>query len=134
VVDARPDEDECGEVRYLLHGLAEAAHRGLDVRVLLAEVLVERPLATDINEPAALFLIKRGVQVRRSPAASGVQLHTKAVVLDDEIVIAGAHNWTPGAFRLNSETSLVLRSEDCTAHVAERFETLWSKARDYGKR
>jgi phosphatidylserine/phosphatidylglycerophosphate/cardiolipin synthase-like enzyme len=134
VVDARPEEDELGEVRYLLHGLAEAAHRGVDVRVLLAEVLVERPLAVDINEPPARFLIKRGVQVRRYPAALGVQMHAKALVVDDAMVITGGHNWTPSAFRINAESSLVLRSEACAAYVSERFESLWSKADDYGNR
>jgi phosphatidylserine/phosphatidylglycerophosphate/cardiolipin synthase-like enzyme len=132
VVDPRPEEDRQGEVRYLLHALAEAAHRGLDVRVLLAQVFVERPLPIDINEPSARFLIKRGVRVRRYPEALGVQMHAKALVVDDQIVIAGGHNWTPSAFRINSETSIVLKSEECAAYISERFETLWSKAEEYG--
>jgi phosphatidylserine/phosphatidylglycerophosphate/cardiolipin synthase-like enzyme len=104
----------------------------LDVRVLLAQVLVERPLPIDINEPPARFLIKRGVQVRRYPEALGTQLHTKMLLVDDQIVIAGSHNWTPAAFSTNCESSMVLKSEDSAKCVAKRFETLWSKAEEYG--
>lgn len=131
LVDPRPEEDRRGEVRYLLHALAAAAHRGLDVRVLLAQILVERPLPIDLNEPSARFLTKRGVHVRRYPEASGVQMHAKVVVVDSRVVIAGSHNWTPSAFRINSESSIVLKSEECAAYVSGHFATLWSKAEEY---
>lgn len=131
LVDARPEEDRHGEVRYLLHALADAANRGLDVRVLLAQIRVERPLPIDLNEPAARFLMRRGVNVRRYPEASGVQMHAKLVGVDSSIVIAGGHNWTPSAFRINSESSIVLKSEECAACVLEHFATLWSKAEEY---
>lgn len=132
VVDPRPEEDRQCEVRYLLHALAEAAHRGLDVRVLLAQVLVERPIPIDINEPAARFLVKRGVQVRRYPEVLRRQMHAKVLLVDENTVVAGSHNWTPGAFQLNSETSMVIKSEDCAAYAAECFGRLWSKAEEYG--
>lgn len=132
VVDPRPEEDLGGEVRYLLHALAEAAHRGVDVRVLLAQVLVERPLPIDINEPAARFLLKRGVEVRRCPEALGTQMHAKVLLVDHKIVVTGSHNWTPSAFRINSESSIVLNSEECAAYVEARFAGLWPKAQSYG--
>lgn len=128
LIDPRPEEDVHGEVRYLLHALAQTARRGVDVRMLLAEVNVDRPLPVDLNEPAARFLIRRGVAVRRQAARSGVQMHAKAFVVDSDIIIAGGHNWTPGAFGPNVEASLVLRSEGCVAQVAARFEGLWSDA------
>jgi phosphatidylserine/phosphatidylglycerophosphate/cardiolipin synthase-like enzyme len=131
LVDPRPEEDQQGQVRYLLHALAEAAHRALDVRVLLAQVIVERPLPIDINEPAARFLIRRGVKVRHYPLSIGRQMHAKVILVDDELVIAGSHNWTPKAFRVNSETSMVIKSADSAASVKERFTTLWSQSEDY---
>lgn len=131
LIDARPDDDLHGEVRHMLHALADAAHRGLDVRILLAQVVVDRPFPVDINEPAARFLIKRGVRVRRFPEKLR-QLHTKALVVDDQIVIAGSHNWTAGSFRINSETSVAIMSEDCADSVARHFAELWSEGERYG--
>lgn len=131
VIDPRPDEDERGEVRYLLHALAEAAHRGLDVRVLLAEVLVERPLPIDLNEPAARFLCARGVSVRRVPERTGIQLHAKSILIDGELVISGSHNWTPGAFQGNTESSVAIMSVDACLLLTQRFEALWAGAEEY---
>lgn len=131
VMDPRPEVDDDGAVRYLLHALAEAAHRGADVRVLLSELIVARPFPIDLNEPPARFLRNRGVAVRRQPARLKTQMHAKAMVVDDDIVIAGGHNWTPGAFALNTEASLAVRSEECATQVAGRFDTLWAQAESW---
>jgi len=131
VIDARPDADANGEVRYLLHALGAAACRSLDVRVLLAQVVVEKPFPVDVNASAARFLIARGVRVRRLPERFGVQMHTKCTVVDNDLVIVGSHNWTSRAFSQNSETSLALKSSECASYVTERFESLWSRAEDY---
>jgi len=131
VVDARPGEDKDGLVRGILHLLAEAQSRNLDVRVLLAEILVEKPLPIDLNEPAARFLLHRGVKVRYLEHSTGGQLHAKAVIIDGKTVLCGSHNWTPGAFASNTETSIAVSSEETALVLTQRFESLWQGAKEY---
>lgn len=131
VIDPRPDADEGGEVRYLLHALAAAVHRGLDVRVLLAEVLIARPLPVDINEPAARFLLARGVAVRRMSECKGIQLHAKSILVDGELLISGSHNWTPGSFQRNTESSVAIMSIDACLLPTQRFNRLWAESEEY---
>jgi phosphatidylserine/phosphatidylglycerophosphate/cardiolipin synthase-like enzyme len=131
VIDARPETDTNAEVRYVLHALADAASRGLDVRAVLAPVLAERPFLIDINEPAAQFLGHRGVPVRRYPHTSNSQMHAKMLAIDDKLLICGSHNWTPGSFRINSETSIVVNSPTCAAVVGAEFDKLWQLSEEY---
>lgn len=126
VVDIRPDEDTHREVRYVLHALAEATHRGLDVRVLMPSLVVEQPPGFNMNETAFRFLSRRKVPTRILAGSLG-QTHAKAVALDDELLIAGSHNWTPTAFRINSETSIAIRSEESVRQFAECYNVLWQQ-------
>jgi phosphatidylserine/phosphatidylglycerophosphate/cardiolipin synthase-like enzyme len=136
VIDARPSEDRFGEVRYLLHSLGEATRRGLDVRLLIPQILSSpEGWRFDVNEAAASFLLARGVAVRRYvEKPPRPHMHAKTVVIDSELAIAGNTNWTPSAFRLNSEQSIAIRSEAFASQVAARFERLWtnqSEAHDF---
>ncbi|MCP5245598.1 MAG: phospholipase D family protein [Burkholderiales bacterium] len=124
LVDVRPQEDTFGEVRYLLNSIAEASADGLDVRVLLAQILVDHPTPRDLNEVAATYLRRRDVRVRQLCDPCGQQQHAKAILLDD-VVIVGSHNWTPAAFRLNEETSLAISSPSAARIFADRFDHLW---------
>ena len=128
IVDARPRDDREGIVRYLLHALADAAHRGVDVRVLLP--IVEAPSGPpyDINAPAARFLAVRGVRVRRY--AGSVQrphLHAKVVIVDDDLLMVGNLNWTRRAAELNTEQGLVIRGAHATDLASQKFDWLWRR-------
>ena len=132
VTDARPSQDVEGHVRYLLHGLAEARARGVDVRVLLTPIYPDLGPRYDVNEPVARFLAARGVPVRRfvgSPRRP--RLHAKAILVDESLAIVGNANWTPNALTgENHERSLAVRSYDLVATLAGRFERAWSHGSD----
>lgn len=128
-VDARPERDRPPLVRYVLHALANARRRGVDVRVMLPVVIAPAGPPYDINEPAARFLTARGVAVSRYAAsAARPHCHAKTLVADDDIVIAGNVNWTRGAFRRNTELGVAVRSVGLAASVAGRFDSLWARA------
>ena len=132
VTDARPSEDHYGEIRYLLHALCEAAWRGLDVRVILSRVTHGSTSGTyDINEPVARFLLARNVHVRRYSAEKRPTLHAKMTLFDDDLVIISNTNWTPSGFRMNSERSLAVDSEDLSFALREKFENIWERRTTY---
>jgi phosphatidylserine/phosphatidylglycerophosphate/cardiolipin synthase-like enzyme len=131
VIDPRPSEDKDAKVRQLLSTLGDAVKRGVDVRVLLASVVVETPYSTDINKPTANYLLKRDVKIRCYINEINEQMHTKAVVIDGEKIIVGSHNWTPNSFNSNIETSIVINSVDAALLMTDSFNTLWSKSVAY---
>ncbi|MBZ0119949.1 MAG: phosphatidylserine/phosphatidylglycerophosphate/cardiolipin synthase family protein [Sandaracinaceae bacterium] len=126
LVDPRSEYDSRRDVRYLMHALAEASARGVDVRVVLPTVLDE-PLVYDKNLPAARFMAVRGVAVRQYVATrQRPHMHAKAVLVDDELVIGGNVNWTPDAFGGNSEQGIAIRSRPVAEIVARRFRRIWN--------
>ena len=124
VIDARPDEDRYGEVRHLLTALGEAVARGVDVRVIVPVVQALGDQPYDLNDPAARFLCARGVRVDRYAGhAPRPVLHAKLVVIDD-LCFVGNCNWTPSAFRLNTELTVVIRSASAAQEAAVRVENI----------
>jgi phosphatidylserine/phosphatidylglycerophosphate/cardiolipin synthase-like enzyme len=53
-------------------------------------------------------------------------LHSKFVVIDQELVVIGSHNWTAGSFFNYSDLSVVISGSDAGKIWEERFERLWS--------
>ncbi len=126
VVDVRPGADRSGMMRYMLHALAEAARRGVDVRVLLPVVTSPSGDPYDLNLPAVRFLARRGVAVRRYRGSrQRPHQHAKVVIVDDDFVSVGNFNWTTRAFRENTEQGLAIRSSSITSDAAARFDRLW---------
>lgn len=129
LIDARPAADQRGDVRYLLHALAEAAHRGLDVRVVLPTVVNPGyPPTYDINDAASWFLTARGVEVRRySGSQTRPSSHAKLVIIDTQIVLCGNANWTRRAFHVNAEQTVAVRSVELAERLSRNFRHVWAK-------
>ncbi len=95
----RPDE---GIVGGLLAALAEAASRGVDVRVCVDAG--QRDGVTDPKNDAAIAWL-RGHAVRVVADENSVTSHAKLVVVDGRFILAGSHNWTRAALTTNREAS-----------------------------
>ena len=127
VVDVRPSADRSGMIRYLLHALTEAVHRGVDVRVLLPVVMPPVGEPYDLNLPAVRFLAARGVSVRRYHGSKErPRHHAKVAIIDDDLLAIGNFNWTTRAFDGNAEQGVAIRSVSATRSAATKFEWLWS--------
>jgi phosphatidylserine/phosphatidylglycerophosphate/cardiolipin synthase-like enzyme len=131
VIDPRPSEDKDSKVRQLLSALGDAVQRGVEVRVLLASVIVDTPYPIDINTPTAMYLRKRNVKIRSYVNELNEQMHTKSVVIDAKKVIVGSHNWTPNSFNNNIETSIVVNAADAALYMTNSFNKLWAKSIEY---
>ncbi len=109
-----------GATTGLLASLAEAAGRGVRVRVL-AERRDARPHPT--QEAALAYLETRGVEVRRDTPE--VTLHTKFLVVDRRWVVAGSTHWTMSALTRSVQLDLAVESAELGALFGQFFDFLW---------
>lgn len=105
-----PDPDH--PVEILGASLAAAHERGLDVRVCLdrSKNWEDPELIDPKHVLPARWLRDRGVRVVEDDLER--ISHAKVVLIDDDIVILGSHNWTFSALTLNREASVLLRDRD----------------------
>ena len=76
------------------------------------------------NDQIIDILKKEGCQAKRLRTTKLV--HCKLVIIDDQIVVTGSHNFTQSAFQMNLELSVII-GEDVPKHsFIDFFNNLWS--------
>ncbi|RYD89165.1 MAG: hypothetical protein EOP50_17935 [Sphingobacteriales bacterium] len=110
----------------LLEALGAAKKRGVDVKVIMDQDLKTDPyLSTIINSEARRCLTEQGVLVKFD--TSDKLLHSKVVLIDNEVTILGSHNWTHSAFHVSHEDSLAVNSPQLAMGLGRDFERLWTE-------
>ena len=101
-----------------LMALTSAALGGLDVRVLVPRRSDSMPVTWAAR---SYFdeLIAAGVRIYEYGPR---MLHTKAMLVDDDIAIFGSANFDSRSFRLNFEVSVLFRDAAIAAELAQLFE------------
>lgn len=121
LVDARPSGDTREVVRRLLEDLGYARWKGVDTRVLVGTSTL--PDVTIANRSSAALLRGYGVAVREHGRGMEPGLHGRYLVIDDDLVVIGRHDWTPQALHRDEADSLAIRSPAlCTALAAELLQ------------
>jgi competence protein ComEA len=116
--------------RKLLEALARKASEGRVVRVLVDQDNKGDPYGSRlVNAAAVALLSSRGVEVRGD--ASDALLHSKFVIVDNDTVAVGSHNWTAGSFFRYADVSVLLSGMEQTRRWRDRFETLWARGRAF---
>jgi len=117
----RPHQTQ-SDVFQLTQALINAHKRGLRVEVLLDQNInfsngedAGRDLSEGKNTPAYTYLKEAGVPVFYDDTTNTT--HTKAVVIDEEIVILGSSNWTDAALHRNQEGDVMVRSKPFARRV-----------------
>jgi len=103
----------------ILAAIASAAHRGVDVRLLV-------PRRTD-----SIWVDAAGRTFHDELLAAGAQiyiyeppmLHAKTAVIDDDLAIIGTANLDNRSFRLNFEVIAAFYGGACVPELAKAFET-----------
>ena len=114
-----------GPVLALLEALAAAKARGVDVRVVLDRGLLYGTTDPDLkNDRAAEWLQAHGVEVVWDEVAN--TSHAKLVLVDDDVVLIGSHNWTRAALTGNREVSMALHGPQEIAAIAQFFRNVSS--------
>lgn len=70
-----------------------------------------------------MALQEAGYEMPRVRLQSGC--HTKGLIIDDEILVLGSHNWTGQGATENRDASLIVHDADAVAYFAQLFEHDW---------
>jgi phosphatidylserine/phosphatidylglycerophosphate/cardiolipin synthase-like enzyme len=126
IVDVSPLRDRALKVDSLLSALAAARWRGVDVRLLIGGSRDNLDIA-ETADVARARAGELGIPARWTTSAPRRGTHVKLVVVDDS-VLTGSHNWSGGAFGSQVQDSLVVASPDLAAYLASLFERQWAAA------
>jgi phosphatidylserine/phosphatidylglycerophosphate/cardiolipin synthase-like enzyme len=127
IVDGDPDRDRALRVDSLLYELECCAWRGADTRLLVGGSHQNLKIAQTAFTAVRLSRLHdlRARWLTRDASNRGS--HIKLVVADDTI-LAGSHNWSGGAFSGDQiQDSVVVQSPALAARLASFFESQWSR-------
>lgn len=91
--------------------VVQAARTGLDVRALLHR-------ADEAKKISALGIKAKTLPTQRT-------MHTKAILIDGELLIIGSHNLTSRGTRANYECSLLIQHCTAVTGFSDYFERMW---------
>jgi phosphatidylserine/phosphatidylglycerophosphate/cardiolipin synthase-like enzyme len=123
IVDHAVRTDPTARLDGLLMELAAAQWRGVEVKLLVGGSRSNRSILE-----AALLAVARaselGIEVRLAAATPDNNSHVKLVVADDT-VLSGSHNWSQGIFGAQIQDSVRLDDEALAGSLALYFDEQW---------
>ncbi len=120
------ERDTESPVYKLCEGLVEAGKRGVQVKIILDQNINFGKHREDgkwqvegKNENAFNFFKQNNLDVSYDEKTT--YTHSKAIVIDDEIIIMGSTNWSDSALRRNNETSVLIKSKELAKTLLTNF-------------
>lgn len=119
-----PLKDPGSRIRKILDELSYARWRGLDVRLVVGHS--DRTFVIDMcGRAAKKYCNSMNVPVKFSNPEDDSSLHSKYLVMDDNLVILGSHNWTNNDIFSSNEDSLALYSREVALDLSGEFYEIW---------
>lgn len=103
------------DIQKFNYQIAKRANSGLDIQAILN------------SKTEADYLKQYGIKTKTFP--SDRVLHTKAILIDEKILIIGSHNLTERANTTNYEISVVVSEKSLCLDFLDYFNKMW---RGYG--
>lgn len=113
-----------GGVQKLNLALVAAARRGVKIRVLMNSESMGHAI-TKINGRTMSFLQRYGMEVKMGQF--GGVVHAKMMIIDDDWLILGSHNYSMSAFSRNQEASIAVKGREEIARYRDFFKNLWQQ-------
>ncbi|GAA1816957.1 cardiolipin synthase [Nesterenkonia flava] len=104
----------------LLYALTNAAHRGVDVIVMVSEK-ADQFAVQHAQQSYYQALLEAGVKIFRYPAPD--VMHAKFMMVDDNVAVLGSSNMDQRSFSLNFEVTLMVVDETKVAELDEVFSS-----------
>lgn len=108
-------------ISQLLNELANAHKRGIDIKVILDQQKIYSS-RNPYNDLAYFFLKDAGINVDYDLPTR--KLHNKLIVIDENIVVIGSHNWSKFALQENNEVSVVIKSPEVAGEFIKLINSL----------
>lgn len=125
----QPDSCPVSDWPPYLQALLEAMERGVQVRALVVDYGIDRVPNRSGVALLRLEARRRGIEDRFEARYVTFAMHTKAVTVDDRLVLAGSMNFhfsSWGSLGLN-EAALATTDSEAVAQQREIFETTWDE-------
>lgn len=103
----------------LIGAFVAARKRGVRVRVLLPGPSIDAETVRIASKATWGELLEAGVEIH---VYQPTMLHTKLLIIDNELVSAGSTNFDPRSFRLNDEANLNVYDSSFAQQMTEVFE------------
>jgi len=107
-----------------------AANRGVKIKLMVSNWNLEQPAQAYLKSLAMLPNVE--IRVVTIPAASsgfipfGRVIHSKTMVIDNQIAWVGTSNWSGGYMDLSRNMEVVMRNEKMAQRLAATQEQIWS--------
>jgi len=105
-------QDPGASVQLFNQAIVRAVRRGVKVRVIAN------------NDQIINILNEQGCQAKRLISKNLV--HAKMMILDNEKVVIGSHNYTQSAFQMNYEISVILEKPENISDYFSFFNNLYN--------
>jgi phosphatidylserine/phosphatidylglycerophosphate/cardiolipin synthase-like enzyme len=126
IVDYDMLADPMARIDRLLVALITARWRGAEVKILVGGSRENGP----ILESAVLAVARAqqlGLDVRLAASVAGNNSHVKLLIADD-LVLSGSHNWSRGIFGSETQDSVLFDDGKMSALLASYFSEQWYTA------
>lgn len=130
IVELVAAEAGANGVLKLLSELRDANARGVDVRLLIGGSKSNTDIQ-DMTEGSWMHCRRLGIPARLKALESERSDHKKLVVIDDHVLV-GSHNWSPGAFGDQIQDSVIVEDERLACFFAHQFAEDWRASEKVG--
>lgn len=107
--------DPANPVQLFNQAIIQAKRRGVEIKVV-----------TNIQD--VINILKTEKIEAKKPDTSKL-IHSKMMIIDDEILILGSHNYTQSAFTMNHEASIIYKGR---AELDEYIKYFYNLFNNYG--
>lgn len=112
----------------VLEETIDAAHRGVDVQILLDSTWYHEDENRDLADDLEAYAADEELSLEADLVDETdrfEKIHAKGLVVDREVAIVGSANWNENAFENNREVLLALSGEEIATYYADVFEDDW---------
>lgn len=126
IVDDSPKLQFPNLVDQLLQSIRDAVWRGINVKLIIGGSR-NNEIISKVCITAVLRARQLGIPCRLLSKTDPNSSHKKVVIVDDYILL-GSHNWSLGAFTDQVQDSILVKSKALAAYLCQFLSDDWNRA------